>query len=231
MKIIGHRGASAVMPENTLAAFARAWDIGADGIELDVRLTLDGEVVVFHDEDGRRLAGVPGLVSHTLYSALAGWRINGESIPRLDEVLTASPPNSLTLVEIKCGADILPRLQTIMAGHPDRPVGFLTFDSDLALKTVQSFPGYPVLLNLESTEVARLESWATFAVEHRLTGLSMGWSGMMDAVAVRLLHRHGLWAAVWTVNDPVAVRHALVCGVDLLMTDDPGGMILQVHRG
>jgi len=231
MKIIGHRGASAVFPENTLAAFARAWDVGADGIELDVRLSSDGEVVVFHDEDGRRLAGVPDAVSRQSFSSLSTWRINGETIPRLDDVLTASPPNSLTLVEIKCGAEILPALQTVMARHPRQPVGFLTFDADLAIKAVHHFQPHPVLLNLEPTEVTRLESWATFAVKHRLAGLSLGWSEMIDDAAVRLVHRHGLLVAVWTVNDPVALRQLLASGVDFLMTDDPGRMIVQVHRG
>lgn len=231
MKIIGHRGASAVMPENTMPAFARAWDVGADGIELDVRLTADGEVVIFHDEDGRRLAGVPGRISRMSFPALSSWRIKGELIPRLDEVLTASPPNSLTLVEIKCGEEILPRLHTIVSGHPDRPVGFLTFDTALAVKMVHQFPHQPVLLNLEAAEATRLEVWVKFAVEHRLAGLSLGWSDRLDDAAMRLVHRHGLLAAVWTVNDPAVLRRVLDRGVDLIMTDDPGGMILQVHRG
>ncbi len=231
MKIIGHRGASAVLPENTLAALARAWDVGADGIELDVRLSSDGEVVVFHDEDGKRLAGIPDPVASTPYSALVEWRIRGEAVPRLVDVLSASPLYSLTLVEIKCGEDILPRLQAIISKHHDKPVGFLTFNPDLAAKLGQFFPRHPVLLNLEPSEIKRLGIWVNYAVQNSVTGLSIGWSEGIDPAAIRLMHQHELLAAVWTVNDPASVRRAQVCGVDLLMTDDPGAMILQVHSG
>src|SRR5205085_3299316 len=60
--IVGHRGASADAPENTLAAFRLAWEQGADAIEMDLRLTRDGRIVVFHDEDLRRVAGTKNKV-------------------------------------------------------------------------------------------------------------------------------------------------------------------------
>ena len=63
--IIGHRGASAVAPENTMAAFGEAIDVGADGIEFDVRLTRDGVPVVIHDGTLRRTGGLPDPVSYT----------------------------------------------------------------------------------------------------------------------------------------------------------------------
>ncbi|HEY5402272.1 MAG TPA: glycerophosphodiester phosphodiesterase family protein, partial [Pyrinomonadaceae bacterium] len=60
--IIGHRGASAVTPENTLGAFRKAIEVGADGIEFDVRLTRDGMPVVIHDDNLRRTGGRPDLI-------------------------------------------------------------------------------------------------------------------------------------------------------------------------
>jgi glycerophosphoryl diester phosphodiesterase len=231
MKIIGHRGAAAVLPENTLPSFARAWEIGADGVELDVRLTSDGEVVVFHDDDGQRLAGVATRVAETPYAVLTEWRVRGETIPRLEEVLTESPPHALTLIEIKCGQEIWPKLKPIVSKFSERPIGLLTFNSELAAEAVRLFPSIPVLLNLEPAESARLEEWVGFAVDHQLAGLSLGWSDALDHRAVRMVHRHELLVAVWTVNDPAVLRVALANGVDLLMTDDPGAMIVQVHRG
>jgi glycerophosphoryl diester phosphodiesterase len=69
--LYGHRGASALSLENTLGAFARARTDGADGIELDVRLTADGELAVFHDEDLVRIAGRPGRVAQMSWRELA----------------------------------------------------------------------------------------------------------------------------------------------------------------
>lgn len=231
MKIIGHRGAAAVLPENTLVSFGRAWEIGADGVELDVRLTSDGEVVVFHDDDGQRLAGIVARVAETPYAVLAGWRVRGETVPRLEEVLAQAPPHALTLIEIKCGPEIWPKLEPILSKFRERPIGLLTFHAELAAEAACKFPNVPVLLNLEPAASAQLETWVTFAVDHLLAGLSIGWSDALDQRAVRLIHRHQLLLAVWTVNDPAVLRMALSLGVDLLMTDDPGAMMVQVHRG
>ena len=68
--IIAHRGASAHAPENTLAAFRRAVEAGADGIELDVRLARDGVAVVFHDSSLKRTAGRDDKLAHYTSSEL-----------------------------------------------------------------------------------------------------------------------------------------------------------------
>ena len=95
-KIIAHRGYSGQFPENTLAAFAGALDIGADYIELDVQLSKDGQVVILHDDSLKRTTGVDGKVSDFTYEELAGldagaWfdaSFAGEKIPTLEEALT-----------------------------------------------------------------------------------------------------------------------------------------------
>jgi glycerophosphoryl diester phosphodiesterase len=87
MRLIGHRGASARYAENTLAAFRAAWASGAGGVELDVRLSADGEVVVFHDADGRRTAGQSGRIAGTPWADLARWRVGGGPVPPQADVL------------------------------------------------------------------------------------------------------------------------------------------------
>jgi len=62
MEIIGHRGASFDAPENTLASFRRGWEQHADAVELDIRQTKDGRIVVIHDQDTQRVTGVNRLV-------------------------------------------------------------------------------------------------------------------------------------------------------------------------
>ncbi len=86
--VIGHRGASAREPENSLPAFRRAALDGADGVELDVLCCATGEVVVFHDDDLLRLAGRPYRVAGLPWAALREVRLSGgATIPTLEEAL------------------------------------------------------------------------------------------------------------------------------------------------
>ena len=105
MRILGHRGASADAPENTLRAFQLALAQGADGVELDVRLCASGEVVVFHDASLDRLVGRPGRVADTPWSTLRTLEVrtgNGTApIPLLSEVLEALPRTAFINVELK----------------------------------------------------------------------------------------------------------------------------------
>lgn len=115
--VLGHRGASAEAPENTLAAFRLALEQGADGVELDVWRCGSGEVVVFHDEDARRLAGSPLAIARAPWGELRrldvgshkGGRFRGERIPLLAEVLE-DLPGAVVNVELKSGRLGDPRL-------------------------------------------------------------------------------------------------------------------------
>ncbi len=85
---IAHRGLSSQYPENTLLAFEKGMEAGADGFECDLRLTSDGKVVVFHDDDLQRLCGVSGSIEHWTWADIKKLRVNGlEKIPSLEDVL------------------------------------------------------------------------------------------------------------------------------------------------
>lgn len=93
-KIYGHRGASAYAPENTMEAFKMAYEMGADGIELDVQLTLDGQLVVIHDETVNRVSDGAGFVKDMTLGELKSLQFNrthpeyrDARIPLLEEVL------------------------------------------------------------------------------------------------------------------------------------------------
>lgn len=107
--ILGHRGASADHPENTLAAIDGALRPGggADGVEIDVRLSADGVAIVFHDDDTARLCGLPGTIEARTAAEIAALRVRGEPVPTLADVVTtfarhrpAPAPASLN-VELK----------------------------------------------------------------------------------------------------------------------------------
>jgi len=109
--IIGHRGASAVAPENTMAAFREAIAAGADGIEFDVRLARDGVPVVIHDNTLRRTGGLSHRVADLTSAELAkvdvgSWfarSFANETVPSLAELFTLFQSNKSTLyLEMKC---------------------------------------------------------------------------------------------------------------------------------
>ena len=107
--IIAHRGDVSNAPENTLSAFRSAYDLGADGIELDVHLTSDEQLVVFHDRHLDRTSNGSGLLNHSTLEEVQsldvgswfGSRYSGERAPTLDEAFESLPPDYLVNVEMK----------------------------------------------------------------------------------------------------------------------------------
>lgn len=105
-----HRGASGYCPENTMAAFEKSWDLGATGIETDVQMTKEGQLVLIHDESLKRTTGHEGQVKDFTYSEISeldagSWYSDefvGERIPLLDQLLDWMAPTSMILnIEIK----------------------------------------------------------------------------------------------------------------------------------
>jgi len=101
MMIFAHRGYSARFPENSLLAFRKAFEAGADGIELDVRLTKDGKLIVFHDEDMKRIFGVDRKGRDMSFEEIESLRFSGERVPTLEEVLEIVPQDRWVIVEVK----------------------------------------------------------------------------------------------------------------------------------
>ena len=92
---IGHRGAKGHVAENTLASFAKAFELGADGIELDVHLSADGEIIVIHDHSVTRTTGQKGNVADLSVSQLNHLKIDGiHNIPTLAQTIDAITSNS-----------------------------------------------------------------------------------------------------------------------------------------
>ena len=114
LKIIAHRGASFDAPENTLASVHLAWEQNIDYVEVDVRLTKDNILVVFHDETTIRFNQIDKSINEYSFEELLAidvgifkgeqWR--NESIPTLEEVLKTIPANGTLVVELKDGTEM-----------------------------------------------------------------------------------------------------------------------------
>ena len=229
--ITAHRGASHDAPENTLAALRLGFDQGADACECDVRLTRDGRVVLLHDEGTHRVAACNLLAAgHSLESlrradvgAWKGPRFTGERIPTLEDALAAVPDGRRLLVEIKCGAEIMPALERAVVGfHGWRATLLLmSFDFEVAASAKRGFP------DIETHWVVARESVSSKALAERarsagLDGLNLDRRFPIDREFVAAVRAEGLRLHVWTVDDLEIAARLAEAGVDSITTTRPG---------
>jgi glycerophosphoryl diester phosphodiesterase len=231
IKIVAHRGASHLAPENTLASVDLAWQLGADAVEVDVHLTRDRRIVAIHDETTDRTAGLHLEVAATHSSHLRRLdvgrhkhpRFTGERIPYLEEVLQTVPPGRQLFVEIKCGPDILPPLVETITGSGKRSqiviIGFDLGTMKAAKKMMPDVPAYWLcdkrLLRSYSRAIAQK------AKASGVDGLDVHWSGITRRF-IRTVKAAGLRLYIWTVDDPAQAVRLRVMGVDGITTNRPG---------
>ena len=230
--IIGHRGAKGLAPENTLPAFRAGMAAGADGVEFDVQRTVDGHLVVFHDDDLKRLAGVDGRIVKSTLAMLreldvgryAGAQYAGEIIPTLDEVLDALPDDCFLNIEAK---RFRMRSDGLEAGLVEAIQRRNLFDRCL----VSCFN--PLIL----WRIGRLDRRIQLGLLYDPDlPLMMGvgwprrvmrvdalhpWAGQVTQKLVNQAHREGRPVNTWTVNAPVEMRRVIDLGVDGIITDRP----------
>jgi glycerophosphoryl diester phosphodiesterase len=235
LRLYGHRGASALVPENTLEAFQQALADGANALELDVHRTVDGQLVVAHDPDGARMALSGNRICDCTLEEVKAWDVGRgfgaaaaqlHAMPTLAEVIDAFPGVPLS-VDLKPND---PRIVT--------DVLHLTRDTATErLVTVGSFHpnlvyrlrrlGYSGPTSLTHGEVAAVRL-LPLHLSRRLVGGQAamiprkGWGFTLDGpqfiARCRLL---GLRVDYWVVNDPRAAHALLASGATGIVTDDP----------
>jgi glycerophosphoryl diester phosphodiesterase len=220
--IIGHRGASADAPENTLAAFALALEQNADGIEFDVQLCADGVPVIMHDDTVDRTCDGVGRVADLTLADLRMMTIAGEhDIPTLDELFATIGRGGLYNVELKAlgmndGGLAEAVARCVAAHHVAERVLISSFSPFIVREARRHLPrGVPVG-HLRENRLARLSHYIVPAEadhpEHTLVEeSSMAWA-----------RRRGLRVNVWTVDDPAEARRLIDLGVHGLITNRPG---------
>jgi len=229
--IQAHRGASAYRQENTLEAFSAAIEQGADGIELDVHLSRDGEIVVSHDAMLERVSNGKGFINdHTLdeLKSLDFGKLFSDGpvcrIPTLSEVFSLVKPSALTMnIELK----------TTERLYPDLPRKLLALADEYAMGErviYSSFNHYSL------KEIKTIDPSAKIGLLYEL-GMVDPWVYAnyvgADAIhphyfviatlpeTVALCHEHGVKVNVWTVDEPDAIKLMLKCAVDGIITNKP----------
>lgn len=226
--IIGHRGASAVAPENSMAAFVAAIEAGADGIEFDVRLSADGVPVIIHDDTLQRTHGLRRRVVDLTAEAL-----RSVNVPSLRDLFELMSQNDLILcLEIKGSSPELAErcCELVREFSFEERVIVECFDLNVLklinLKTAALFE--PRIYTDQSLIDRALKVGASvLALHHRLAKPSL----------VEKAKLAGLRVVVWTVDDPAWVTRAQSMGIEAVITNDPAMMIeasdrlrVQLHR-
>ena len=240
-RVFAHRGGSGLAPENTIAAFDSAVALGADGLELDVRLSRDGVVVVHHDASLDRTTNARGGVEtltadelarvdagyHFRRDAVHPYRGQGIGVPTLADVL-ARFRDARVIVELKLNAAELAfaALDVVRRADAVDRVCFGSFGRRVLRAARAAEPALATSAAREDVRWALYRSWCGWP--HRrpaYAGFQVPeWSGRTRVVSQRFVdaaHRAGLGVQVWTVDAEDAARRLLALGVDALITDRP----------
>jgi glycerophosphoryl diester phosphodiesterase len=231
-KVIGHRGAKAYAPENTLSSIHAAADMGIEWVEIDVKLTADGEAIIFHDEELDRTTNGSGLVRNTKLQDIreldaGSWFSEsyiGEKIPTLDEALEVILNRGLGLnLEIKpcegrevetaeVALDILTRVWPDDVAPPLLS-SFQAVSLETAMHMIES---YPRGMLFEEHQ----ENWQDIMEYLAASTLNIdGRKVTQDQIEEYLEYRKPILC--YTINDPILAKRLINWGVDSLFSDNP----------
>ncbi|WP_377191311.1 glycerophosphodiester phosphodiesterase family protein [Ruegeria meonggei] len=223
-EVIGHRGAAALRPENTMASVLKAIEDGADWVEIDVQETADDVVIVAHDSDFMKLAGVNLKVWDATMEDVAGIDIGSwygpeygdERTPTLRDVLAAAKGKAKVIIELKYyGHDVDLENRVIAL------VEEFGMQDDIATMSLK----YPAVQKMKTLR----PDWRAGVLAATAVGDLSGLEGDFVAVnaamvtpgLVRSVQAAGKDIYVWTVNDPLQMSAMASMGVDGLITDRP----------
>ena len=240
--LYAHRGAAAWLPENTLPSFRRALASGADALEMDVHLCRDGHVVVAHDPDGRRTAGVAGRIRECSLAEIRSWNVGRTFVdregsrpgrhaqfvvPTMDEVHAELDGVPLNIDVKDWRPDIVPAVLRVIErrGAVDR-VCLASFYSHILFHLRRR--GYGGALALGREEVVALK-FLPLALLRRLCVHSraaqvptrVGPIDFAQPSFVKKCRALDMTLDFWTINDPDAASKLLALGADGIMSDDP----------
>ncbi len=220
--IFAHRGAHGVEPENSLEAFQQALSMGCDGIELDVRLTANEEMVVFHDRRLRRMTGDRNRVDKVSSHYLQKLHLNGDpaaKIPTLEQVLELVGQRAWINLEIKprlfrTNGALQKLVKLLRAFHLKDNIIISSFNFPILKEFHELAPEYHLGF------IYRHRIYAWFIDTHILTTLHPH----HHLVTPRFLERawqQGLTVLAWTVDKEKTIRKMIALGVDAIITDSP----------
>ena len=222
--IIAHRAGAHHGPENSLAALKTAIEQGADYAEIDVQRTLDGSVVVAHDQDLMRLARDPRRIRETTYQDLSEVDIGSgfhkdfadQRLARLSDFLSAASGKIRLLIELKYyGEDALLAEETVKVvakAHAEKEVEFMSLNLESVRQLKRLAPKIPAGYLL----AAGLGDMASSGVQFVAVP-----AGQATVERMKAARKNGMKVYAWTVNDMDGILDLMEVGIDGVITDDP----------
>ena len=236
VEIVAHRGSSEEAPENTLTAFRLGYE-QADACELDIHLSKDGHVVVLHDANTKRTAGLDKPVAEQTLAELrtldAGKskaeKFSNEKIPLLSEVLALIPDGKRLFIEIKCGPEVIPALAAAIEEAKKRPeqTALIAFNLETLRQAKEKLPKLQAYWlssakdDPKTKQAPELDVLIQKCRSAGLDGLDLEGKFPIDAAFAGKVHAAGLKLYTWTVNDAEAAKRQAAAGVDGITTDRP----------
>lgn len=235
--IIAHRGASYIAPENTVASAKKAWEVGADAVEIDIYYTKDERIMVMHDGSAKRTTGVDVVLANAESDSIrmldaGSWKgagYAGEKIPFLDEITATVPSGKKLYIEIKCGPEVLSALKKAIddSGIKERIV-IIGFGFDTVAEAKKLMPGIPAYWltgTQKNADTGAFDPLDIALVEKvksaGLDGFDVHFGGLTQEFA-DAVHKAGLGLYAWTVDDPLEAKRLVSLGVDGITTNRPG---------
>ena len=218
-KIIAHRGVTRNDQENTLPAYHQAFSEGADGLEIDVRLSKDEKPIIFHDEDTSRLFKKNLEIKNTTFFELKALGNNENRIPLLDEVLDFLPQNKECFIEIKSDANTVPFLDKLKIEKKN--ITFLSFDKNVVLALKKRFPNKLVFQSFHMLQIERygIKKILEFYKNGNSDGLSIDIRGLSNKTIDKILEKK-IDLIIWTLNSMERLKELSKKNIRAIITDE-----------
>ena len=225
IQVVAHRAGAASAPENTLAALENAVEAGADMVEIDVRMTRDGVLVVMHDGSLERTTGENRNVWETDCAAIrnldaGGWysgAFAGEPVPTLEEMLKAAEDRVQLMIELKCSPrdqELVERtVEQIQAAGMENQCALACTDLNLLRRSKELAP------ELDTIFVGNALCPGLCGLDY-VDGYNIRSTALTQAF-VNQAHKAGKRVYIWTINSAGELDQALRLGIDGVVTDDP----------
>lgn len=228
-KIIAHRGFSEIAPENTLAAFNKAIETGADYLELDVHATADNIIVVIHDNSVDRTAsdGASGKIAKLTYDEINkikvgfptkfGTTYHDEKIPTLHDVLKLAKGKIKVCVEIKVLGIETEVMKIIEQTHMQNDVIIFSFSFEVLSKIRALNPTIPILYLVHHFQKSTID----YAQLINANAIGVGSENVISSAMIEKVNQAGMKLWQWTINDPTSIKKLIDLKIDGIITDKP----------
>lgn len=213
---IGHRGAAGYEPENTLVSFQKAIDMGVDGIELDVHLSSDGQIMMIHDETIDRTSDGKGYVNR-----IASFELKKYAIPTLPQVLELVNSNCFVNIELKGDATTKPVIELIESYVLEKNWNYNQFlISSFDWKMLEEVRNLHPAIKIGILTETNIEEAMAFAKTIQAESIHPYFK-LLTQENTRQMQKEGFQVLAWTVNEPDDIQKIKSLQVNGIISDFP----------